>query len=294
MSSMNASVQPTAVRQGATPEEVSDGAITIIGAPIDPAPGHRSSTALGPNALRLALDDVLSVFHDSSSGAIEDEDSGTAFKLNPATPLLDIGDLVTPISVDAMKSVFELIESSSAVPIVLGGSRDLVSSCLESVASLDAEIACVHLSPKMLPGDHAQGVNTCFVGTNGLIPQELWDDATAANAPVICAGQVYEDGVETAVQSLSAFLQNQELVFWHIDAAVVDSGHAAGTPDLNIGGLSPEQLLAILDGVAQETRVVGCVVTNVAPSFDKRGLSEFVAAEALLRVLSPRLVLSEA
>jgi arginase family enzyme len=294
MTLMKVTSQPTAVRREASLDEVSEGAVTFVGAPIDPAPGHRSSTALGPNALRLALDDVLSVFLGSSSGAIEDKDSGTTVKLNPATPLLDVGDLVSPFSVDTVKSVIELTQSSGAIPIVLGGSRDLVSPCLESVASLDAEIACVHLSPKMLPGDRVQGVSTCFVGINSLIPQALWDDASAANAPVICAGQVYEEGVEVAIQSLRAFLQNQESVFWHIDAAVVDSGHAAGTPDLNIGGLSPEQLLAVLDGVAQETRVVGCVVTNVAPSFDKRGLSEFVAAEALLRVLSPRLVSSEA
>lgn len=294
MSSISASVQRTAVRQWATLEEVSDGAITIIGVPVDPAPGHRSSTALGPNALRSALDEILGVFRSSTSGTIEDADSGVASTLRTGTPIIDLGDLPSPLNANALKNVCQLMDSPGAVPVVLGGMRELAMSCVDAIATLDGAISVVHISPKISPGDRAEGVNTCFVGTNGLVPQGLWDDAIGANAPVICAGQIHEAGIETAVQSLGAFLDSQESIFWHIDAAVVDSGHAAGTPDLNIGGLSPEQLLAILDGVTTKTRVVGCVVTNVAPSFDKRGLSEFAAVEALLRVLSPRLVSSGA
>jgi arginase family enzyme len=292
MTSMKVISQPTAVRQGASLEEISEGAITIIGVPADPCPAHRSSTALGPNALREALDDVLNVFVSSQTGAVEDVDTGTAFKLNPATPILDIGDLAPPFSIDAVKHVFGLIESPRALPLMLGGSRDLARACVAAVAGLDADIACVHLSPKILPGDLAKGVNTCFLGTHGLVSQDVWDDAIAANSTIVCAGEIHETGIETAVQSLREFLRNQKSVLWHIDAAVIDSGHAAGTPDLNVGGLSPEQLLTILDAVVEHSRVVGCVVTNVAPVFDKRGLSEFVAAEALRRVLSSRLISS--
>lgn len=290
MNSTSANVQRNAVRQAATLKEVCHGAITIVGARVDPTPGHRSSTALGPNALRQALDDVLDVYRSSASGTIEDSGSGAAFTLQPETAIIDLGDLVSPCNVDALRSVCQLIDSPGALPVVLGGARELANLCVDAIAELNRDVSVVHVSPKILAGDRGQGVKTCFVGTNGLVPQNLWDEAKDADASIICAEQVHEIGIETAVQSLQAFLDAQVSVLWHIDAAVVDSGHAAGTPDLNIGGLSPEQLLAVLDGVKSKTRPAGCVVTNVAPSFDKRGLSEFVAAEALVRVLAPRLV----
>ena len=282
--------QPATARREISLDEVSNGAVTFVGAPVDAAPGRRNGVALGPNALRLAFDDVFGVFLNSPGGAIGSGDNGAAPRLIPEAPICDIGDLASPVGADAVKPVCRLIASPGAILVVLGGSRNLASCCLEAATEIDPGIACVHLSPKILPGDRIAGANTCFVGTNGLISQHLWNDAMTGDATVIRASQVYEEGVESAAHSLGAFLRRQQSVFWHIDAAVIDSGHAAGAPDLNIGGLSPEQLLGILDAVATETRVAGCVVTNVAPDFDKRGLSEFVAAEALLRVLSPRLM----
>ncbi len=290
MNSKNTQVSSPDARRMAALEEVSAGAITIVGAPLDPEPGYRSSTALGPNALRSAIKDVLNVFWSSPSGAIEDLDTGLSVFLDQASSIVDIGDLASPLESDALNYVCRLIDSPGAIPVVLGGSRELGGACVASVAGLETNAAFVHVSPTIVPGDCFVGMNTCFLGTNGLVPERLWQEAVSADATIIRAGQIYESGVESAVVTLEAFLRDQQAVFWHIDAAVIDSGHAAGTPNLNIGGLSPKQLIATLEGVAEESRVVGCVVTNVAPTFDKRGLSEFVAAEALVRVLSPRLV----
>jgi len=290
MNSKNTQVSSPDVRPVAALEEVSAGAITIVGAPLDPEPGYRSSTALGPNALRSAIKDVLNVFCSSPSGAIEDLDTGLSVFLDQSCSIIDLGDLASPLESEALNSVCRLIDSPGAIPVVLGGPRELGGACAASVAALETNAALVHVSPTIVPGDCFGGINTCFLGINGLVPERHWQAAQSADATIIGAGQIYESGVESAVVTLEAFLRNQQAVFWHIDAAVIDSGHAAGTPNLNIGGLSPEQLIAILEGVAEESRVVGCVVTNVAPTLDKRGLSEFVAAEALVRILSPRLV----
>lgn len=290
MNSKNMHASSPYVRRKAALEEVSAGAITIVGAPLDPEPGYRSSTALGPNALRSAIKEVLNVFWSSPSGAIEDLDTGLSVFLNQACSIIDIGDLASPLESEAINYVCRLIDSPGAIPVVLGGPRELSAACTASVAALETNAAFVHVSPAIVPGDCIGGMNTCFLGTNGLVPERLWQEAQSADATIISAGQIYDSGVESAVNTLEALLRDQDAVFWHIDAAVIDSGHAAGTPNLNIAGLSPEQLIAILEGVAEESGVVGCVVTNVAPTFDKRGLSEFVAAEALVRVLSPRLV----
>jgi len=290
MNSKNTQASRPEVRRIAALEEASAGAITIVGAPLDPEPGYRSSTALGPNALRSAIKDVLNVFWSSPSGAIEDLDTGATVLLDQACPIIDIGDLASPLESEALNTICRLIDSPGAIPVSLGGPRELGGSCAASVAALETNAALIHVSPTIVSGDCPGGMSTCFLGTNGLVPERLWQEAQSADATIISAGQIYESGVESAVDTLEAFLRDQDAVFWHIDAAVIDSGHAAGTPNLNIGGLSPEQLIAILEAVAEQSRVVGCVVTNVAPTLDKRGLSEFVAAEALVRVLSPPLL----
>lgn len=290
MNFMSAKTDSPDARHTATLEEVSAGAIAIVGAPLDPEPGYRTSTALGPNALRSAIKDVLNVFWASPSGAIEDLDTGTSVSLDQACSIVDIGDLASPLESEGFNTICRLIDSPGAIPVLLGGPRELGGACAASVAALENSAAMVHVSPTIVSGDCFEGMNTCFLGTNGLVPERLWQEAISADATIISAGQIYESGIESTVVALEAFLRDQSAVFWHIDAAVIDSGHAAGTPKLNIGGLSPEQLIAILEAVADESRVVGCLVTNVAPTFDKRGLSEFVAAEALVRVLSPKLI----
>ena len=289
MNSINDQASSPGVWRIAALEEVSAGSITMVGAPLDPAPGYRSSTALGPNALRSSIKDVLNVFWHSPSGVIEDLDTGLSMLMDQASSIIDVGDLTSPLESDALGYVCRLIDSPGAIPVVLGGPRELAGECTASVAALETNAALVHVSPTIVSGDCLDGMNTCLIGTNGLVPERLWQEAIAADTMIIGAGQIHESGVESAVVALDAFLRDQQAVFWHIDAAVIDSGHAAGTPDLNIGGLSPEQLIAVLEGVADQSRVIGCVVTNVAPTFDKRGLSEFVAAEALVRVLSPKL-----
>ena len=290
MNSKNTQAIRTDVKPMAALEDLSAGAITIIGAPLDPEPGYRSSTAMGPNALRSAIQDVLNVFSSSPSGVIEDSDTGLSVFLDQAGSIVDMGDLALPLESETLNYVCRLIDSPGAIPVVLGGPRELATACAVGVAALETNAALVHVSPTIASGDSFGDRNVCFLGTNGLVPERLWQEAQSADATIISAGQIHESGVESAVATLEAFLRSQQAVFWHIDAAVIDSGHAAGTTNLNIGGLSPEQLIATLEDVAEESRVVGCVVTNVAPTFDKRGLSEYVAAEAMVRILSPRLV----
>ena len=74
-----------------------------------------------------------------------------------------------------------------------------------------------------------------------------------------------------------------------IDAGVLDTGFAAGTPGLNVGGLTPLQLTEILSKANIASKLVGICVSNVAPLLDARGHSQYATAEALLAILGERL-----
>jgi arginase family enzyme len=66
-----------------------------------------------------------------------------------------------------------------------------------------------------------------------------------------------------------------------LDLGVVDTGHAAGTPGLNVGGMSALDLLDTLRALAARARIVAMATIGLAPERDPRGHSELLAAEAL-------------
>lgn len=105
---------------------------------------------------------------------------------------------------------------------------------------------------------------------------------------IVSADELYESP-EQALATINAFLGQHQSLVCCIDLECVDSGHAAGTPSINVGGPTPEQLIAVLAESDLAHALVGLAVTNVAPALDARGLSELTAAEAMLAVLDSRL-----
>ncbi len=66
-----------------------------------------------------------------------------------------------------------------------------------------------------------------------------------------------------------------------LDAGVVDTGYAAGAHSLNVGGLTPLELLAVMKAITDCFEVEGMAVVNLEPHRDPRGHIELLAAEAV-------------
>ncbi|MCP4789643.1 MAG: hypothetical protein GY881_05355 [Gammaproteobacteria bacterium] len=287
---MNTSSKKSEVSKVLVPintNELTSGAVSVIGAPLVTKFEHRQSTSLGPNAIRRAIEEVFALFSSSSHKTIEDLDTGTRRVLKPTFRMNDLGDLSSSLDKKSIVELFTFLSEKSTVPVILGGAREIGSWCSEVISELDQDCAIVHITPSISEGDSLAGTATFFIGVNGLMPAKAWKQTEQHNHTCVSADQIHEIGTIGTSELLLAFLKEQKRVFWHIDVSAVDTGHAAGTPTLNIGGLDPNQILDILDHVSENTRIAGCALTNVAPVFDRRGLSEYFAAEVLSRVIAP-------
>lgn len=289
MNTSSKNTHASSVLTPVTTNELTSGSVAVIGAPIATKEEHRQSTALGPNAIRRSIEEVFDLFINSSDRLIEDLDTGKKRSLNPEFCMHDLGDLSSDLEKKTIVELFTFLSEKNVIPVMLGGDRRIGSWCSEALSELNQDCAIVHITPTISEKDSQVDIATFFLGLNGLIPAKLWQQADDHKHTCVTAEQIYEVDAIGASEHLLGFLKEQKRVFWHIDVSVVDTGHASGTPNINVGGVDPEQILEILDLISFHASFAGCAITNVAPVYDKRGLSEYFAAESLSRVIAPML-----
>lgn len=274
-------------------DDLTPGAIAVFGVPVDSPPPLRSGTAGGPLGLRETSHAVLQPYLSSPSRTVTDVETGRRTRLHGDRVVVDIGDLAAcnPWSATAGQTVSSLageIVSHNALPLLLGGDSQVMDALLNGLTTDGRAPACIVLSDKLLPITDAVGGHL-FLGTNGLQPAAEWHRCQDAGATVRSADHIHATGIEAAIQVIAAYGRERERLAVCLDLEILDSGHAAGTPGVNVGGLTPEQLTGILSGLDLADKLSGIAVVNVAPALDPRGLSEFAAVEALLALLDSRL-----
>ena len=72
-----------------------------------------------------------------------------------------------------------------------------------------------------------------------------------------------------------------------LDLNAIDTGHAAGSDGLNVGGLSPLECLDLVRTLAAAFAIGTVAVVDLAPERDPRGHAEMLAAEAIHLLLAP-------
>ncbi len=218
----------------------------LLGVPVE-AEGMRAGCSEAPDAIRLA----------SASLPAGDVVKG-----------LDLGNL--PLDEDwraPVRDITTLSIGQGSIPVLLGGGPEVASVALEAAGNLPV-IAATHV---LRPG--LAGRNVVWIGLNGPQETRLWDDLKECSQAFLTTRQV-EDG---------ATIEYPDQAFLWIDAAVLDTGHAAGAADINPGGLAPDALLKAITSL--RGRIRGIVITGATPARDPRGLTELVLASAIREVL---------
>jgi len=145
------------------------------------------------------------------------------------------------------------------------------------------------LSSLLSVSPNSENYPLLILGANGIQPHENWKEIKKIHGKVISAEDIHEQGVEVALKAIQQFSLQYNQILCVIDAGVLDTGYAAGTPGLNVGGLTPLQLIDILSKANLAPKLAGICVSNVAPLLDTRGHSQYATAEALLAILGERL-----
>lgn len=291
-----------------TQDEVEGGSIAAFGAPLQSAAPRRPGTEAGPRAIRETACDILQPYLASPSRTAVDLSRGGAKRLRDLGNSSDLGDLpcdgqVSADDIARIAQVAAAIAAAGALPVLLGGDHRVFEGLVRGVHRDEGAPAIISFSDKIvlpaavdapplplaaLATATEDGCAALCVGVNGLQPAAAWDALDATGGRCISADALHEAPLR-ALETINAFIANNGSCVCCVDLEVVDSGHAAGTPSINVGGPAPEQLIELLSETNLSRSLAGLAITNVAPKLDARGLTELAAAEALAALLDDRL-----
>ena len=277
-------------------EKVKSGSLVVFGVRSEPMAPNRVGAADGPAAIREASVEQLQPYFESPSGSVVDLQSGIARKLRPGEIGIDLGDLdLVESERGTAKTTVAILTSQilerGGIPVVLGGDDLAADGMLQAAFQAAPEKALIRFASKVPPSsDTARFKRSALlcIGVNGLQPLPAWKSVEAGNHSIQTATNIDDRGIETVKEEIREFLEKQSVATLHIDMGVLDTGHAAGTSKVNVGGLTPEQLVELLGEIGRR-ELAGVVITNTAPGLDHRGITEHAAAAGLLAAVGGHL-----
>jgi agmatinase len=253
----------------------------IFGAPYDKTSSFRVGACDGPKEIRQA------------SWNFETYNYRSDFDLKNVK-IHDYGDLDTqdksPKDMVEKVNIFTSnLLSKNKFPIAIGGEHSITSGIVRaypkdiSVVSLDAHIdfrqqyedsiynhACV----TRRISDHVGIKNVAVLGIRSADKDEF-ADAKSLGLFYIDAFEILEKGIENALEKTKKYLKNKK-IYLTLDIDVLDPAYAPGTSTPEPFGLTPFDIVKIIDAFSEN--LTGFDVVEVCPSFDK-GQSSLLAAK---------------
>jgi len=292
-------------------EQISNESIVVFGVPANSTLPRQAGCANGPRAIRQSTMNVLASYFNSPSKTVVSLETGKATSFRSDAVGIDLGDLsdCNELSSESLQRIADLTTSvvdKGGLPILLGGDGRVLQGLIEGLKSSVAPFGLLIISNRLdlpavrdlpgvavsalLPADSGSHNSSLLaVGVNGVQPYSNLKSMQHLHGKVVSADEIHEQGAQVALDAIQQFASQNERIVCVIDAEVLDTGYAAGTPGLNVGGLTPLQLIEILSKSNLAPQLSGICVSNVAPPLDARGHSQYATAEALLAVLGDHL-----
>ena len=287
--------------------------LAIFGVSMNPTYGREHEAVAGPQALRKCSVEYLSDFLQSASRTVVDIDAGKTLQLRDGFGGIDLGNLAARSVADAdmvnqIASLAQSVLSARALPVLLGGNVNCLHGLIEGFWAARRNPSLLILTNRLFVSGRNRNFireghtqtdasnkepqpETCHVGINGFQSAAAWAHLHQANgAKFVTADTIHDDGWPLAVEQVGTFIDAQDEVVCAIDAAVLDTGYAAGTPDLNVGGLTPRQLVSISTAIDVSSKLAGIALLNVAPELDARGHTEQAVTDSAFALLDGLMV----
>ncbi len=256
-------------------------------------PGAPSHAAGGPAALRRAL-----TWYDTRREHLDMDHGGP---LLGAARAVDLGDVALDPEDDgganraAIAEAVRTVRAAAATPILLGGDDSVPIPFFEGFAGEDIWIVQVdaHLDWRDEVGGVTHGFSSTMrrasemahvrgivqIGARGVGSARAGelDDAVAWGAQIFPMRVIHADGLTPAIEAVP---EGARIVLT-MDADGLDPGLCPGVLSPAFGGLSYQQMLDLLEGLAARGTVVGATMVEYVPVQDPQGLG----AKALARLL---------
>jgi len=263
---------------------------SVLGVPFDFTSTYRPGSRFAPNAIREASQN-LEAFCLRRSFDVE------------TVGLEDLGDVDVLGDVekttDRVKCIVKEIVDAGKFPIVMGGEHTITYGCTTAfddiaVLSFDAhlDLRDEYLGKKLSHATFMRRLCEKFgpdrffeVGTRALCAEEM---AFAANRKVeyVTSLQIIRNGIDKTTEDLLAWSSQFRRLYVTVDMDVLDPAYAPGVGNPVPEGLSPTQLLEILERIIS-SKVVGLDVVEVSPHYDS-GLTAIQASNLIYNILAFR------
>jgi agmatinase len=268
-----------------------DADFTIIGIPYDGAASARKGAHLAPGRIRF--------WSQHTTPFSEDR---TPLK---GIRICDLGDLEITNQADDFDSVHQKIAKLPNIPIVLGGDhsitipvfqgqRDRFRSMRLGVLWLDAHPdLCNEYTGSRL--SHAcvlrrgleygiQPRDVCLVGLRSWEEQEI-DLIENGRLNVYAAADVAERGMKAIAGGVREVLGRCGAVHISLDIDCLDPGFAPGTGIPDAGGLTPRDVMTLIQSL-QGLPLVGLDIVEVAPPLDPSEATVFAALKFIIEFVA--------
>jgi agmatinase len=291
----------------ATPDNLGDGDVVILGAPFDWGTSYRPGARFGPRAIRNA--DYLSM-----DGYRPHLPTG----LDPFEILgvVDIGDVYLhpgelEDSIMRIADSVEGVANAGKVPIILGGDHSITWPNALGVARAHGfgEVALIHFDAhadtgseggplvghgtpmrRLIESGAIPGHRFVQIGLRGYWPEpEVMQWMKEQRMRSYLMADIVERGLTAVVDEAVAYsiAGGAKGVFISVDIDVVDPGLAPATGTPEPGGLNSREILDTVRRLARDLKVLGADLVELSPPYDGPGQqTAFLANRVVLEVLN--------
>jgi agmatinase len=260
------------------PAELEGVDAAVVGAPTDELVTEAPGARFGPRAIRAA----------SSTAAHHLE---TRVDWWETLRVIDYGDApVVPTDAAASHRAIEdtvgEVARSGAIPIVLGGDHSITEPDLRACAAVHGPVGLIHFDAhtdtassvygqeqshgtpmyRLVDQGHVSPERYVQIGLRGWWPEEAvlrWQAERGITSFLM--REVNDLGVDRVVERTIEIV-GERPTFLTVDIDVLDPAFAPGTGTPEPGGMTPLELFSACRTVAEQLRLVGADVVEVAPS----------------------------
>ena len=274
----------------------SESNIVLLGVPDESkSKAPRKGAKNGPNQFRKAL--------------VSSENFKRSGQLIPICPIK--GDLSTKKVFDMgnvsrnnlYPQIIKLI-SQRKVPIVIGGDHSITTTTLNAIKKITKKkINLIYFdahpdfvtSTKDYYGSVISDSLDCidikksiFVGIRACEPEELYN-ITKYGANIIDTMDVQEYGTQKILKKITQTCiknnNNKNNIYISIDLDCLDPAFAPGVSVPTPCGLNPLELTYLMKQILAQTKIIGCDIVELSPSFDINNITANLAARLFKEIL---------
>ena len=269
--------------------------IGLVGVPMDLGVTNRNGARFGPRAMR-AMERVGPYHH--------------VHKVVPRAErqVADVGDVPfrsrfdLEMCIEDIESHFKRLVAAGVRTLSVGGDHSITYPILKALGA-EEPLACVHIDAHCdTAGEYDQskfhhgGPFRSAVLNGNLDPERtiqigirgnaefLWEFSYDAGMTVIHIEDFQEMGVTNVIETARAVVGDGP-VYVSFDVDGLDPAFAPGTGTPEVGGLTPREAIALLQGLAG-LNVIGGDVVEIAPQYDATSNTVHVGAQMLFEILS--------